>query len=177
MKVVALNSPNQGPRPAGAVVDCIVMHCDASAHEAATVSWIMAPASKVSYHALVSRDGGTLWAFVPSTRRAWHAGVSRFMNRDNCNDYSVGVSLGNRNDGERYPVAQLQAAAAYCAGLMQKHPDITLERITSHRTVALPAGRKTDPTPPFDLTAFRLMVAHELGAPRRLIGTPCAGAP
>lgn len=160
MRIVSAPSPHHNARPAGTVVDCVVMHCDASPNAAGTVSWLQSAASKVSYHALVDRDGATLWAFVDTARRAWHAGVSEFLGRKNVNDFSIGVSLANRNDGEPYPPAQLDAAAAYVAGLMKKHPAITLERITTHRVIA--PTRKTDPCPPFDLVAFRERVRRAL---------------
>jgi N-acetyl-anhydromuramyl-L-alanine amidase AmpD len=170
MKVIALVSPNQNARPDGVEPDAIVLHCDASAHVEGTVSWLTSPTSKVSYHTLFDRDGATYWTFVPTTKRAWHAGASTFDGRPNCNDYSVGVAFANANNGEPYGDAMLHAAAVYCAGLMHKHPLITLERITTHAIVS--PGRKTDPVPPFDLAAFRAMVAAELTA-RRLSAIPC----
>ena len=47
---------------------------------------------RVSSHFLIRRDGSLL-QFVPCDKRAWHAGVSQFEQRDNCNDYSIGVEL------------------------------------------------------------------------------------
>lgn len=151
-------SPNYGERPPGTVVDTIVLHADAAVTVAQSLAWMLERRSKVSYHLLIGRLGD-IYELVPSDKRAWHAGVSEFLGRPNCNDYSVGVSFGNKNDGqEPYRVDQLRAGARVCAALIRKHPAITLERITTHALVALPPGRKTDPGPMFDLAAFRASV-------------------
>ena len=47
---------------------------------------------KVSAHFLIRRDG-ILLQFVSCDERAWHAGVSSWRGRANCNDYSVGIEL------------------------------------------------------------------------------------
>ena len=80
------------------------------------------------------------------------------------NDYSIGVSFANDNTGtEPYPEAQLAVGAALVAGYLRRFPAITIERITRHKDVALPAGRKTDPAAPaFALLAFKARVAREL---------------
>ena len=46
----------------------------------------------VSAHFLIERDGGVI-QFVSCNQRAWHAGVSRFGERENCNDFSIGIEL------------------------------------------------------------------------------------
>ena len=43
---------------------------------------------EVSSHLLIERDG-TLTQFVSLADRAWHAGVSSFCGRENCNDFSI----------------------------------------------------------------------------------------
>lgn len=165
MRLVQRPSPNHGPRPAGVPISCIVLHATADTNTLASVEWCCTPKPKnpdpVSYHAIVDRDG-TVFALVPAERRAWHAGVSTFLGVPNCNDYAIGLSFGNRNDGaEPYPSVQLQVGAALCAEWMRRFPAITLERITTHREVA--PGRKTDPMPPaFNAGKFRALVALEL---------------
>jgi AmpD protein len=47
---------------------------------------------KVSSHLLIDRLGKII-QFVPFGQRAWHAGVSQFEGRDNCNDFSIGIEL------------------------------------------------------------------------------------
>lgn len=47
---------------------------------------------KVSAHLLIRRNGACV-QFVPFNKRAWHAGVSCFQGRENCNDFSIGIEL------------------------------------------------------------------------------------
>lgn len=154
MKVESHPSPNYNERPHGVAVDCIVVHADADANIDTSLAWLSNPASKVSYHTLIGRTG-RIFALVPGAKRAWHAGGSAFMGRANVNDFSIGLSFGNRNDGvERYTDAQYTAGALYVASLMAAFPLITLGRITTHAEIALPRGRKTDPGPCFDMPGF-----------------------
>lgn len=157
MKVVAVASPNHNARPQGAVVDCIVLHSDASPTAKSSIDWIKRRESGVSYHTLIDRDG-TAYKFVEPARRAWHAGPSEFRGRPDCNNYSLGLSFANKNDGEPYTAAQYESAAIVVLGWMSMFPKITPDRITTHAIVATPAGRKTDPLG-FDLERLRKLIA------------------
>lgn len=167
MKVIHADSPNHGPRPAGerGVISCVVLHATADEHTLSAVRWCQTPApanpNPVSYHVIVDRDG-TIYQLVPLARRAWHAGASEFMGRPNVNDFSIGLSFANRNDGiEPYPEVQLSVGAALVASYCRIYPAITPDRITTHRAIA--PTRKTDPAgPAFDLDAFKLRVLREL---------------
>lgn len=153
-------SPNWNNRPAGTVIDTLVIHADADSDVATSLAWICDPKSKVSYHTLIGRTGH-VYSVVPSVKRAWHAGVSEFRGRPNVNDFSVGLSFGNRNDGkEPYTDAQYEAGAQYSAALMQTYPAITLADVTTHAAIARPVGRKTDPGPLFDMTRFLSRIAE-----------------
>lgn len=169
MKIITRSSPNQNARPnIGGAVTLLVLHADAHpdaspAGEKVVADWCCDPAAKVSYHAIVSRDGTTITSLVPVHRRAWHAGVSEWEGRSNVNDFSIGICLANRNDGEPHPVPQLRAAAAYCAALVVRYPKLVNPdgslRIVRHLDVA--PGRKTDPRS-LDLAWFTMLVQHEL---------------
>ncbi len=106
---------------------------------------------KVSAHLLIERSGHLI-QFVPFTKRAWHAGVSRFAERDNCNDFSIGIELEGSDDIP-YTSEQYEVLCAVTQSLLQQYPRITPERITGHSDIA--PGRKTDPGPAFDWTFFR----------------------
>lgn len=148
---MAAASPNHNARPKGVAIDTLVLHADASPDAKSSISWIRSPESKVSYHVLIDRDG-SVYRFVDTARRAWHAGKSVFQGRENVNDFSIGLSFANRNDGkEPYTDLQYQVGAAVAAGWMRVHPAITLDRITTH--AAISPGRKTDPLG-FDLPRF-----------------------
>ena len=154
-------SPNCGSRPDGTIVDTIVLHADGSRVISGTLNWIRNPAAKVSYHYVVGRLGH-IYECVQTTKRAWHAGVSAYHGRPDCNDYSVGVCFSNDQRGELFTDQALAAGARLCSWLMLRHPAITLDRITTHAAVALPPGRKVDPGPLFDLPAFLERVRREM---------------
>ncbi|SFQ43050.1 1,6-anhydro-N-acetylmuramyl-L-alanine amidase AmpD, partial [Variovorax sp. 770b2] len=105
----ALPSPNFGPRPAGAQTDLIVLHSislppgeyggDAVQRLFTNqLDWDAHPyfqsirGIEVSSHFYVRRNGD-LWQFVSCDERAWHAGVSSWRGRGNCNDDSIGIEL------------------------------------------------------------------------------------
>jgi N-acetylmuramoyl-L-alanine amidase len=158
-KLIQRPSPNFNSRRVP--VDCVVLHSTADSDTEQSVEWCCDRASKVSYHTIVDRDG-TVFALVDTDKRAWHAGVSSFEGRGNVNDFSIGLSFGNDNEGEAVTDVQYAVGAALVAGYIRKYPAITIDRITMHKTIALPAGRKTDPAPPFDLPRFLEAVQGEL---------------
>jgi N-acetyl-anhydromuramyl-L-alanine amidase AmpD len=135
-------SPNFNKRPAGVEIDAIVLHADSAPSVRGSLSWIRSAKSKVSYHYLIGRHGD-VYECVPPEYRAWHAGKSVFMGRPDLNNYSIGVSFGNKQDGEPFTEAQYQRGAELCRELMLRYPAITKERITTHSHVS--PGRKLDP--------------------------------
>lgn len=173
MKPDFRRSPNFNRRPTGVQPDCIVLHADAGKTEAGTIAWCCDPASKVSYHYLVHRDGAVT-QLVPVAMRAWHAGASEYQGRTNVNDYSIGVSLANRQDGEAFRPAQLQAAVRLVADLCWEYK-VPLARITTHavvrhaiRETLMARGEtelptvKVDPGPLFSLASFLTDVGAEV---------------
>lgn len=106
---------------------------------------------KVSSHLLIDRTG-QLTQFVPFDQRAWHAGVSQFGNRSQCNDFSIGIELEGA-DHIAYTDQQYQRLTAVTRLLIRQYPQITPERIVGHSDIA--PGRKTDPGPAFDWQRYR----------------------
>ena len=100
----------------------------------------------VSSHLLIDREGGVT-QFVPFDKRAWHAGVSEYQGRKNCNDFSIGIELEGTDD-KAYTEQQYDQLAAVTTLLMQEYPEISQERIVGHQHIA--PGRKTDPGAVFD---------------------------
>jgi N-acetylmuramoyl-L-alanine amidase len=152
-------SPNRNDRPVGSRISCIVLHHTHRAESAlATARFFQSPASQVSAHYIVDRDG-SLVRCVPDDQRAWHAGVSRFQGVDNVNDFSVGIEIANRGDNvEPYPEPQLTTVIRLVSWLSRRY-DIPVARITRHRDVALPPGRKVDPSDNFDFARVLREVA------------------
>ena len=100
-------------------------------------------ALRVSAHFLVRRDG-ELIQFVPCSRRAWHAGVSNWMGRDNCNNFSIGIELEGC-DRLPFETAQYLTLNRLLAELRRRYQ---IEAVVGHSDIA--PGRKTDPGPCFD---------------------------
>lgn len=101
---------------------------------------------QVSSHLLIKRCG-TCIQFVPFCERAWHAGVSSYKGRDNCNDYSVGIELEG-TDEIPYTKEQYSSLLEITASLLKAYPKLTKENIAGHNDIS--PGRKTDPGESFD---------------------------
>lgn len=110
----------------------------------------------VSAHLLIDR-AGAVTQFVPFSARAWHAGVSYFDGRDNCNDFSIGIELEG-TDFTPYTTAQYTQLATIVRLLQQTYPKITPNRIVGHSDIA--PLRKTDPGPAFDWPRLRQLLAQ-----------------
>lgn len=143
-KVVWVESPNQNKRPAGAVVDTIVLHHTAQDSLRTTVNFFATTASKVSAHFCIGKDGSIV-QFLSTFDRAWHAGVSTdAYGRKGVNDFSIGIEIDNPGDGKTpYPEAQIRALDNLIGFLLLRFPEV--KQITSHEFIAEPQGRKNDP--------------------------------
>lgn len=149
-------SPNSDRRPFDIRITCLVLHSTAQEEMGQTISLFSNPASKVSAHFVVGKDGQVI-QMVPIERRAWHAGISQFAGVSNVNDYSIGIEMVNRNDGiDPYPEAQYKAVAEIIR-LLRTRLVIPDNRIVSHAEIALPAGRKSDPAG-FNFRKLRTML-------------------
>ena len=111
---------------------------------------------RVSSHLLIDRVG-RITQFVPFHRRAWHAGRSRFGDREACNDFSIGIELEGC-DTEPYREEQYQRLAQVSKCLMTHYEGITPQRICGHSDIA--PGRKTDPGEAFDWDYFFKLLAE-----------------
>jgi AmpD protein len=111
----------------------------------------------VSSHLLIRRCG-ELVQYVPFSRRAWHAGVSRWGGRTACNDFSIGIELEGCDDTP-YTDAQYETLVAAAGAIGAAYPAITPERIVGHCHIA--PGRKTDPGPYFDWARLRQELARQ----------------
>jgi N-acetyl-anhydromuramoyl-L-alanine amidase len=112
-------------------------------------------ALRVSAHFLIRRDGA-LTQFVPTGRRAWHAGASSWRGRARCNDFSIGVELEG-SDADEYTAAQYATLASLVRALRDALP---LRHIAGHSDVA--PDRKSDPGARFDwVRLLRALAAAE----------------
>ena len=155
-----LASPNQGPRPVGTVPDLIVLHSislppgeyggdqvqrlftnQLDWNEHAYFKTILG--MLVSSHFYICRLG-ELWQFVSCDQRAWHAGVSNYLGRSNCNDHSIGIELEGV-EGDLFETSQYDTLTSLCAVIMQHYPAV---HIAGHEHIA--PGRKFDPGTGFE---------------------------
>jgi N-acetyl-anhydromuramoyl-L-alanine amidase len=113
---------------------------------------------RVSAHALVRRDGSVV-QYVPFHRRAWHAGASRWRDRERCNDFSIGIELEG-TDATSYEPVQYAALARVITALCRAYGTLDPDRVVAHSDVA--PGRKTDPGVAFDWPLLRTLVRMEL---------------
>lgn len=112
---------------------------------------------RVAAHCLIRRDGEVV-QYVPFDQRAWHAGISQFEGRENCNDFSIGIELEGTDDLP-YTEAQYQALGEVTRLLMLHYP-VTPQRITGHSDIA--PGRKTDPGPAFNWEMYQQLLQQPL---------------
>lgn len=113
---------------------------------------------KVSCHCLIRRDGRII-QYVPFTLRAWHAGVSSFLGRENCNNFSIGIELEGA-DEVPYTKEQYEVLTSLILALMETYKKITIDRIVGHSTIA--PIRKTDPGPAFDWVLLNKMLREKM---------------
>lgn len=108
---------------------------------------------KASYHYILDRNGDR-YKCVPTSKKAWHAGISHGPEGSDVNPYSIGIAFANLNNGvEHITVQQLAAARILVDELMTGIPSI--KWITTHFGISFP--RKTDPRL-FDLRKFVAML-------------------
>jgi AmpD protein len=100
----------------------------------------------VSSHVFIRRDG-SLIQFVPFERRAWHAGASCYRDRQNCNDFSIGIELEGEDD-TAYADSQYDSLINTVLALQATYTTLCARRIAGHCDVA--PNRKSDPGPAFD---------------------------
>lgn len=155
-----VESPNFGSRPEGSQVSLVLLHhislppeefggpyveqfftnrLDPAGHPYfATIADV-----QVSAHFFLRRDGEVV-QFVSGAARAWHAGLSAWQGRGNCNDYSIGIELEG-SASQPFAPQQYQALWPLLQAICGAYP---ITAMAGHEHVA--PGRKTDPGPYFD---------------------------
>jgi N-acetyl-anhydromuramyl-L-alanine amidase AmpD len=101
-------------------------------------AWVMNPQSKVSYHYIVNTDGSIV-QYAKPTERTWHAGVSTYKGRSNCNDYMIGIAVSGDTSKRDLTPKEVVSVGELCKELMK---DYKIKDITIHSIVS--PGRKSD---------------------------------
>lgn len=192
-QVRRIESPNMG----GPIVpELIVMHFTAGASGESSALHFSRPASGVSAHVVIDRDGAIIQC-VPFNRQAWHAGSSEYGGRIRLNEWTVGVELANWGQVERledgsyqswakhtvdpahvvrigntywewFPSEQVCSAYCVCKAITTWAREIGpgIRDVVGHSWVCVPSGRKPDPGPAFDMVAFRKLLGYHHAASR-----------
>ena len=163
-------SPNFDERPNDAIVDLIVIHAislPAGFYNTQLIKDLflncLDPGKdeflesirnlKVSSHFLITRKGALI-QFVPTHKRAWHAGISSYKGKENCNDFSIGIELEGC-DEEEFEKEQYHSLSRLI-NFLSIDLKIDKQNIVGHADIA--PGRKTDPGPLFDWTLLQSML-------------------
>jgi AmpD protein len=158
-------SPNRGPATHERLG--VLFHHSGLGFEE-TIARMQDPASQVSYHCLIARDGARC-TLVPDEAVAWHAGESRFLGRTRCNDFLLGVAFAGDTYREALTGPQLASAVAW---LEPRWVPLGWDpgRMTDHRQVS--PGRKHDLNPP-EWERLAAAIAARFGAPAAKPTFPC----
>ena len=96
---------------------------------------------RVAPHLYIDRKGNAT-QFVSFDKRAWHAGVSSWRGRSNCNDFSIGIELEGCVDAI-FEEAQYKCLRNLLSALFLRYDRLSLEAVVGHNEIA--SDRKTDP--------------------------------
>lgn len=164
-----IESPNRDRRPSGMMPEVVIIHSislppgwyggshieeffcnqlDCHAHS----FFRELENLRVSAHFLIRRDGEII-QFVSLNDRAWHAGISTCLGRENVNDFSIGIELEGCDD-DVFEDRQYASLNILINLLMQHYKLIEYDKIFGHSDIA--PGRKTDPGPNFDWSRIRV---------------------
>ncbi len=163
-------SPNCDERPNNAAIDLIVIHAislPAGFYNTQLIKDLFLncldpgkdeflesiKSLTVSSHFLITRKGALI-QFVPTHKRAWHAGISSYKGRQNCNDFSIGIELEGCDD-EEFEKPQYHSLSKLI-NFLAIDLQIKKQNIVGHADIA--PGRKTDPGPLFDWTLLKSMI-------------------
>ena len=153
-----IESPNHSER--SSAIDLIVIHCislpegdflnsnvidlfqnklDCNKHS----TFKTLEGLKVSAHLFIRRNGEII-QFVPFNKCAWHAGESSFKDRDNCNNFSIGIELEGTVRDE-FTDKQYEVLNPIILKLKEEY---AITDVVGHSDIA--PDRKIDPGPHFD---------------------------
>lgn len=130
----------------------LVLHYTALDHD---TSVRVLTQQEVSAHYLVNdKDDKDIHLLVDETKRAWHAGVSKWKNLDNLNFTSIGIEIVNKgyttNGGTKthypYPDYQIKKVGELAQDIVRRY-NISPINVVGHSDIA--PGRKHDPGPLF----------------------------
>lgn len=167
-KIETVPSENANER-----VRFLVMHFTSSDFESSLQALTEPSSRPVSAHYLVPEGNDPsyphrdlrVYQLVDENWRAWHAGASRWENRIDLNDQSIGIEIVNKSRcfppvevspetaSEEtcifpdYDPRQIELLIALAKDILKRYPEITPTRVIGHGDIA--PQRKIDPGPRF----------------------------
>ena len=137
-------------------VSMIVLHYTGMPDAQGALDRLTSPEARVSAHYLVDEDG-TIYRLVDESKRAWHAGKSRWRGITDVNSASVGIEIVNPGHefGYRpFPDEQVASLIPLVADIKDRH-GIGRGNVVGHSDIA--PSRKEDPGElfPWDALAKR----------------------
>jgi N-acetylmuramoyl-L-alanine amidase len=133
----------------------VVLHHTTNDTAEEALSTLTRPASRVSSHYLISRDG-TVYYLVDEAARAWHAGDSFWAGQRDLNSASIGIELDN-NGVEPFSEPQIAALLTLLEDLKSRYK-LPPTSFVGHGDIA--PGRKVDPSAFFP---WRRLAQHGFG--------------
>lgn len=126
-------------------IDMLVLHYTGMRDGPTALSRLRDPSQpRVSSHYLVEEDG-RVFSLVAETMRAWHAGASRWRDRDDINSRSIGIEIvnGGHDFGlPPFPRPQILAVIRLCQEICARWA-IPQVGVVGHSDIA--PDRKQDP--------------------------------
>ena len=158
-----LPSDNYDLRPNNTDIDAVIIHCISlpeGAYDNENVSnlfmnkldtsknksFAALTGLRGSSHVFIKRSGEII-QFVPFGMRAWHAGVSKHKDRENCNDFSIGIELEGTSNSV-FTDEQYNRLKEIIKLMKTCYPKIVEGNIIGHNKVS--PDRKEDPGAFFD---------------------------
>jgi len=165
---IKIKSPNFIKRKKNEKIDTIIIHYTGMNSEDAAIKRLCNPKAKVSAHYFINRKGN-IWQLVEDDKVAWHAGVSKWLNRINLNETSIGIELcnpGHENKYINFTDYQYETLESLLYILKEKYC-IYSDRVLGHSDIA--PLRKIDPGEKFN---WQRLAKRKLAVWPRKIITP-----
>lgn len=146
MKII--HKPSQYFNERKCPIDMLVLHATATPDLEKTFGYLIdaiGPAP-VSAHYVIDRDG-TIYQLVDESKRAWHAGVSRWGKiTEDLNSHSIGIEFQcpavSDTELGTFTSEQIESGLLLCQEIIERH-HIPLCNVVAHSDIA--PERKIDP--------------------------------
>ncbi len=93
-------TPNHSGEFKNNLPDIIILHYTAGSSLQSSADWLCNPESKASAHVIIGKSGNII-QLAPFNFITWHAGKSKWKDRTNLNNYSIGIELDNAGQLEK----------------------------------------------------------------------------